>query len=357
MMTNSCPYGFRIVGGCDEARRLVDATAALSGYAACDERAQVEREAYLSAFQFAADLRGRVDEYGHVDVRAFDGVCWSPWLWFDIDREGELAQAAIDAGRLAGSLVERYRLDERDLLVFFSGAKGFHVGLPTALWSPEPSAAFNRIARRMAERLAETAHVAIDTGVYDKVRPFRAPNSRHAKTGLYKRRLSLDEVTLLSVDAVVKLAAEPEPFDLPTPRAAWHDGNDAGAIAAKADWQAAGLAVEQGDAAQAQRHAANGGVTLNRVTLEIIRDGTTLGTPARNGDRHRLLYSAARNLAECGAPAALVFDLLTESGLDSGLTPSDVRRQIQCGIDDAVRSLDALRPSTVLSANAGGCER
>ncbi len=40
----TCPYGFRIVGATWEARRLVDATAALAGYAACDERADVTRE-------------------------------------------------------------------------------------------------------------------------------------------------------------------------------------------------------------------------------------------------------------------------------------------------------------------------
>ena len=48
----AAPYGFRIVGSCCEPRRLVDADAALSGYAACDEQAEVTKEAYLSAFQF-----------------------------------------------------------------------------------------------------------------------------------------------------------------------------------------------------------------------------------------------------------------------------------------------------------------
>jgi hypothetical protein len=49
------------------------------------------------------------------------------------------------------------------------------------------------------------------------------------------------------------------------------------------------------------------------------------------GDRHRLLYSAAANLAELGCPLSAVRALLTEPALDTGLPPKDVARQIECG--------------------------
>ena len=58
-----CTYGFRIVGATTEARRLIDWAAALGAYAACDQRADVDREAYLSAFTFGDDFRQRADEY------------------------------------------------------------------------------------------------------------------------------------------------------------------------------------------------------------------------------------------------------------------------------------------------------
>ena len=46
--------------------------------------------------------------------------------------------ALRDARRLAGAILERYReLDDADLLIFLSGGKGVHVGIPTA-WHPEP---------------------------------------------------------------------------------------------------------------------------------------------------------------------------------------------------------------------------
>ena len=66
---------------------------------------------------------------------------------------------------------------------------------------------------------------------------------------------------------------------------------------------------------------------LNRATLDFIANG------AGTGDRHRLLFSAAANLAEFGCPVELAHELLTEAALDSGLSPSETRRQIDCGLN------------------------
>jgi hypothetical protein len=315
----SCPYGFRIVGNPKGGeRRLVDATAAFPGYASCDERAEVHREAYLSAFTFGDDFRQLLEATG--STKGYTGICGAPWVWWDIDRDDNLEAGLTDARRLAASILERYTtLGEDDLLIFYSGSKGFHVGLPTALWTPEPSVHFHRITRRFAEGIAGAAGVTVDSGVYDKVRAFRAPNSRHPKTGLYKRRLSYDEVLNLSLDRILGLAEQPEPFDLP-PAPAPSDR-------AQADWAEAATRVQRAAELKIQRQLAGQGTpSLNRTTLEFIRNG------AEVGDRHRLLFSAAANLAEFGCTPELAHALLTEAALDSGLTPSEVRRQIDCGL-------------------------
>jgi len=313
---NTYPNGFRVVGPTWQARRLVDAAAAFAAHAACDPRADLDKECYLSAFQFGDDFRRHLETTG--STAEFAGASWSPWIWFDVDR-AELSAALTDARRLAATLDERFRLGDDELVVFLSGGKGFHLGLPTSLWSPAPSDVFHRVARRFAEQVAAVAGVAIDDGVYDKVRLFRAPNSRHPKTGLHKRRLSLDELLGLSLDGILGLAAEPKPFDIPVPTST----NDQAA----ADWFDAERAVEKQTAATAERRAAgDGSPTLNRSTLDFIRDG------ADTGDRHRLLFSCAANLAEFGCPPALAHALLTDAGLDSGLPPSEVRRQIDCGM-------------------------
>jgi hypothetical protein len=308
-------FAFRIVGGCCEIRRLVDATAAFAAYAACDPKAEVTSEAYFSAFRFGADFAAHFKGTG--STADFVGPCWSPWLWWDLDSY-ELQYSHKDAGALAAFLAERYGIEPGALLLFFSGAKGFHVGLPTALWNPSPSADFHRTARRFAERLAELASVTCDSGVYDKVRAFRAPNSRHAKTGLHKRRLTFDEL-LGPLAIIVELAATPAPFDVP---------NVTGiSEAAAADWQAAvDLVARESEAKAVRRAAGNGSGALNKATLAFIRDG------AGTGDRHRLLFSAAANLAEFHCPLPLAVALLEESALDSGLPPKDVRRAIECGL-------------------------
>jgi hypothetical protein len=323
MTTTRTPrLGFRVLGSATNRRRLVDAGAALAAYCACDPRAEVEREAYLSAFTFGEDFRRHLAETG--STRDYAGPGWASWLWFDIDREDDLEAALTAARRLAAGMLQRYpALNDDDLLLFFSGSKGAHVGLPVT-WGAAPSGTFHRAARRYCEALAAAAGVSIDSGVYDKVRLFRAPNSRHPKTGLHKRRLTYAELMRLPADRVRRLAAEPEPFDLPAVSAADDQ--------AAADWRAALQAVERDAEAKAQRRApavTDGARRLNRATLDFIRDG------ADQGDRHRRLFSAAANLAELACPPALAHALLTEAALDSGLTPSDVRRQIECGLAHA----------------------
>ena len=330
-----CPFGFRILGSCHESRRLVDADAAFVAYCGCDDRAEIERESYLSAFRFGGEFATRADQWGRLDVKGFDGASWSRWLWFDIDR-ADIGQALADVRRLAAFVVERYSLDGDELLLFFSGSKGFHVGLPTSLWEPSASVTFHATARHLAEALAERAGVVIDAGVYDRVRPFRAPNSRHPKTGLHKRRLTFDELMGLSVDAVLQLATQAEAFDVPT----FPPVNDQAAT----DWREAADAVaRQADAVMERR--TSGAVRLNRQTLDVIRNVEIIAA----GDRHRLLFSAAANLAELGCPPALAHELLTEAGRDAGLSPSEVRRQIDCGLKHHQHTADGSRsePATL----------
>ena len=310
-------FGFRVLGDCRQPRRLVDAGVALAGYAACDERAELERESYLSAFQFGRDFREHLTATG--STAGFAGPCWAAFVWWDIDTlDGELERAREAAKRLVVAVTDRLRVAEDDVLCFLSGGKGFHLGIPTALWTPAPDRDFHRIARRFAEAVAEQAGATIDTGIYDRVRCFRAPNSRHPKSGLHKRRLAVDELMHLSTAAILKLAERPEPFELPAPT---YRSDTAATL-----WAEAAEQVQREAEARAER-LASGDMPdkLNRATLDFIRDG------AARGDRHRLCYSAAANLAELGAPLPLCAALLEESALDCGLPPSDVRRAIENG--------------------------
>lgn len=310
-------FGFRIVGDCRNDRRLIDWPTAFLAYSQCDSLAQTDAESYLSAFTFGDDFAGHLQATG--TTKGFAGATWAGWLWFDIDRD-DLNTATADARRLVAGLLERYSLTGDELLIFFSGGKGFHAALPTTLWSATPAIDFHACCRKLAEAIATACNVAIDSGVYDRVRAFRAPNSRHPKTGRYKRFLGLDELLSLRVDRIVELASRPEPFDLPAMPSC--NGQ------AVRDWSEAVAGVRQLRATTEQRRF-NGTVpdALNRATLEFIRGGAAVG------ERHRSLFSAAANLAEFGCSWELAFALLSEAGLDSGLPPAEVRRQIECGLN------------------------
>ena len=121
-----------------------------------------------------------------------------------------------DTRRLSAFLTDRYRLDADDLLIGFSGSKGFHVELPVG-WMVEASPDANLTCRRFAEHAANEVGVVIDSGIYDKVRPFRAWNTRHPKTGLLKIRIELDALLVSSAASITGRAVEPIPFDPPIP--------------------------------------------------------------------------------------------------------------------------------------------
>ncbi|MEW6200051.1 MAG: DNA primase [Planctomycetota bacterium] len=309
-------FGFRVLGDCRQPRRLVDWQAAFRGYAECDPRAECQREAYLSAFTFGGDFRKYLTVTG--STAGFAGPCWSPFIWFDVDHEGDLPGALDDARRLCVVLTDSLGIAENDALIFLSGGKGFHLGVPSAVWQPAPGRDFHRITRRFAEAAAELAGVTIDAGVFDRTRLFRAPNSRHPRTGLHKRRLSADELMHLGTDAILKLAVEPADFELPAPT---YRSEPAAAL-----WAEAAAQVQRETDARAGRLVSGDAPgKLNRATLDFIREGASVG------DRHRRCYSAAANLAELGAPLPLCAALLTDAALDCGLTPTDTRRAIENG--------------------------
>jgi len=327
-MSNEYRYGFRVFGALSNPRALVAWDRAFVDACACRVAARPGEESYLSAFCFGPDFRQYLRETG--SVRGYDGATWARYVWFDVDRTS-IRRARLDAARLVDVVAARYCAPEDDLLLFFSGCKGFHVGVPTALCGAEPSPDFHRDARRFAERIAELARVNIDTAIYDRARAFRAPNSRHPKTGLYKRRLTFAELCGLSPSEIQTAAQRPLPFlppGLPGEIQA----------AAEADWLEAAAQQQQRKRATASFCPAADAPTpngrVNALTTDFIRHG------APEGERALRLFAAAANLAEAGTPPDVITALLHPAARDSGLAPSEIRRQIECGIQHAQKGGD-----------------
>jgi hypothetical protein len=287
-----------------------------------------DREAYLSHFAFGAEMQSHFAA-NRGSVAGFAGPCWCRWLVLDIDRP-DLAAALEDCRRLVTFLRDRYPEAEGDVPVYFSGGKGFHVLVELA-HKPPPAVGFHRTARTLAEALAARAGVRIDTSVYDIAHIIRLPNTKHPKTGLFKRRIDADDLFRLDIDGIRRHAATPASDGIPAVRSC--PANLAN------DWHEAGQVTARATEARAvTRRDYSTDARTPRYFLDLVRFGVG------EGERHQTLFRCAAWLTEQGAPPSLVSALLTEPGRDVGLTPKDVDRQIRCGIEHALRQRAAAEP-------------
>lgn len=328
-MSATHQYGFRIVGPCTGDRSRVHAATAFKAYCQCDAKAGVDREGYLSAFNFGDDFREHLTATG--SPAGFNGSTWSPFVWLDIDREpekGGIDAALADTRMLVDVLDETFGVPRELLVPFLSGGKGFHLGIPTGLWEPPPALYFHAVARQFAEMIATEAKVPIDTSVFDRVRAFRAPNSRHPRTGLHKRHVPVDLLDKATAAELLDRAREPAPFEVPSV------GGVESADMLVIEWDRAVKAVADRVAAVARRRddLAEGiaKAKLNRATWDFIR-----GEDVEHRSRHATIFSAAANFTEVGCSPAACHELCTEPGLNLGLPPKEVTRQINCGIAHA----------------------
>lgn len=325
-MTTFCHnVGAFVLGAPTSARSLVRHAELFAAYA--DGGIEDEREAYLSHFVFGTEMTSHYRRNRN-SVAGFAGPCCCRWLVLDLDR-ANLDESLADTRRLVRFIGERYPETGGDVPVYFSGRKGFHVLVELA-HNPPPSNEFSRVARTFAETLAARASVKIDGAIYDTNHIVRLPNTRHPKTGLFKRRIDADALFVLDVPRILDVAKNPAGDGIgPTLQTApaqlvndWREAEE----------QTARAAVAR---AAARRDYGKPDARAPRYLLEFLRFGVD------EGERHPTLFRCAAWLAEQGAPPSLVSALLTEPGCDVGLTPKDVERQIACGIEHARRQRGA----------------
>lgn len=318
-MTTQCHnVGAFVLGAPTSPRALVRHADLLTAYA--DGAIEDEREAYLSHFAFGADMQAHYAANRH-SVAGFAGPCWCRWLVLDIDRP-DLDDALADARRLVRTIGQRYPETDGDVPIYFSGGKGFHVLVELA-HHPPPAVGFQHVCRTFAEALAALAGVRIDTGIYDANHIVRLPNTRHPRTGLFKRRIEPDALFMMDLAGILETAKHPAGDGIPAVRlpveqlaADWHEAERD--TAARADARAA-----------VRRDCGAVDARAPRYFVDLLRFGADVG------DRHQTLFRCAAWLTEQGAPPSLVAALLTEPGRDVGLSPKDVDRQIACGIAHA----------------------
>ncbi|ABU96873.1 hypothetical protein [Thermus phage P23-45] len=119
---------------------------------------------------------------------------------FALDLDYPSLDQAVEAAQHYADLLkgEPFRL-------YFSGSKGFHLVVPAEALGMRPQREPEKVLRAMARALAHPKY-PLDTSAYSRRRLFRAANTRHGTTGLYKVALSPEEIPY-----ALELARTPRP--------------------------------------------------------------------------------------------------------------------------------------------------
>ena len=286
-------------------------------------------EGYFSANTFTADIAAVMFAQDGSTER-YKGPCSSSYVWADFDNAADPDDARRAASTLCRHLGERYDLGDDDILCFLSGGKGYHVGIPAALFQMEPHPEHPaRLGALVARWTADAGigHPYPDWSIYEHLRLFRARNSFHPGGGVYKVRVAVDHLGTTRHADIVDYAERPRPFD-PPPQPGPHD-------VALADWAEAVArpARPRGKMDVDGRRVPPEGVVTGRITPATwawIKWGDDNGR-----SRHDALRFASANLAElCPPEGDALADALLRRGCDRcGLDPdaTDVRREVDRG--------------------------
>lgn len=186
-------------------------------------------EIYQSYYNYSDDIKEHFSKKG--GVGGYPGLIDADNLIIDIDFEPDLGIAHQVVKEFILCLESKHMC--KSYRVYFSGNKGFHVEIPTFLFSTfaRPSTALNLLHEELAKSLIEPIRGYIlrieeehytkykvkknifDDSIYDKTRLIRLENTLNIKSGLYKIRLTRDELFNLSIDQIKEEAKSVrEPF-------------------------------------------------------------------------------------------------------------------------------------------------
>jgi hypothetical protein len=317
-------HGLICIGTTQALRDVVGWRQTFSTWCEGGDGSSLGHAAFLSAYAFGPDVReymaGSSDGKKAGSVSGYTGIAYGPLFPFDIDRECEdgtpdLERARQDTVRLCEELVRR-GVPSEDVLVFSSGRRGFHVLTPASRFGAQPSRGFAVITGRVCKTIAESVGVVLDQHLYTRLQPMRTPNSRHEKTGLFKVRLSIEELVAASIDDITSLASDPRPFPAPA-----LDGEPVERLVEL--WR---------EAEREHRHemsvrsravmGPDGFHGITRETWDFLING------AREGERADRTFKAAANLSDFDSAEDLITALMARPTALCGLPPAEAEGHI-----------------------------
>jgi len=135
-------------------------------------------------------------------------------MFFDIDSQNNLSIARESAITLCEMIMDRIKVSENQLEIFFSGNKGFHVLVPCGVFGAFYSLYVLPLYKKMAEKAEQAGVKFIDKTVYTNKRIFRLANSINNKSNLYKISLTFEELRDIDITGIIEHAKSSRPEDL-----------------------------------------------------------------------------------------------------------------------------------------------
>lgn len=135
------------------------------------------------------------------------------YLDLDIDDiEHNFLKIKQDLALVLRRLRTVFYLSDKDIELYFSGSKGFHVLVHHSIFGFEPSKNLHKQYKKVAVELKTyTVNKTVDTKIYDNKRLFRIPNTINHKTGLYKVAISYEKLkSMESYDELKAYASSPK---------------------------------------------------------------------------------------------------------------------------------------------------
>lgn len=131
-------------------------------------------------------------------------------LYFDFDADDDFELARRDAITTVSFFKTVFKLEERDLKIFFSGKKGIHILVPANILGIEKHPELNDIFKTIAKHVQGfLKNKTLDLVIYDNKRLLRIPNTIHEKSGYYKIQITSDELRHMPEQEIKNLAQQP----------------------------------------------------------------------------------------------------------------------------------------------------
>jgi KaiC/GvpD/RAD55 family RecA-like ATPase len=157
---------------------------------------------YTSVFSYGEEAKAYFEANGY-SIKGYTGIGLANKLIFDFDSEENLGQARLDTIEILKRLKNEGIDVQASALIFWSGAKGFHVEVP--IKSPLLNEELKDICTNLSKGLT-----TFDPVIYNITRLIRIVNTKHQVTGLYKIPFTPNEFIKLTIEQIKELAKQPK---------------------------------------------------------------------------------------------------------------------------------------------------